>query len=197
MEFIKKVGKEIESVFEDLAQLRIEVFHDYPYLYEGTLAYELEYLKTYANSEKGFLFAVYDQGQMVGATTAIPLKDETEEVQLPFIKEGFNLADIFYFGESILLKSYRGIGLGHRFFDEREIYAKANGFKITAFCSVDRGENHPLKPSEYRPNDIFWSKRGYIPQPHLVCEMSWLDIGEIYSTPKPLRFWIKHQDVIS
>ncbi|NBB29848.1 GNAT family N-acetyltransferase [Cellulophaga sp. BC115SP] len=192
MEFIRKVGKEIESAFVDLAKLRIEVFHDYPYLYEGTLDYELEYLKTYANSEKGFLFAVYDQGKMVGATTAIPLVDETEEVQIPFIEQGFSLDNIFYFGESILLKSHRGIGLGHRFFDERETFAQGNGFQIATFCSVDRGENHPLKPSEYRPNDVFWTKRGYTPQPHLVCEMSWLDIGETQSTRKPLRFWLKN-----
>lgn len=192
MEFIRKVGKEIESAFVDLAKLRIEVFHDYPYLYEGTLDYELEYLKTYANSEKGFLFAVYDQGKMVGATTAIPLVDETEEVQIPFIEQGFSLDNIFYFGESILLKSHRGIGLGHRFFDEREAFAQENGFQIATFCSVDRGENHPLKPSEYRPNDVFWTKRGYTPQPNLVCEMSWLDIGETQSTRKPLRFWLKN-----
>lgn len=192
MEFIRKVGKEIESVFVDLAKLRIEVFHDYPYLYEGTIDYELEYLKTYANSEKGFLFAVYDQGKLVGATTAIPLVDETEEVQIPFIEQGFSLDNIFYFGESILLKSHRGIGLGHRFFDEREAFAQENGFQFATFCSVDRGENHPLKPSEYRPNDVFWTKRGYTPQPNLVCEMSWLDIGETQSTRKPLRFWLKN-----
>jgi len=192
MEFIKKVGKEIESIFEDLAKLRIEVFHDYPYLYEGTLDYELEYLKTYANSKKGFLFAVYDQCKMVGATTGIPLKDETEEVQMPFIEQNFPLDKIFYFGESILLKPYRGMGLGHRFFDEREAFAKDNGFQITTFCSVDRGENHPLKPIDYRPNDIFWTKRGYSQQPDLVCEMSWLDIGETESTQKPLRFWLKN-----
>lgn len=192
MEFIRKVGKEIESAFVDLAKLRIEVFHDYPYLYEGTLDYELAYLQTYANSDKGFLLGVYDQGKLVGATTAIPLLDETEEVQIPFIEQGFSLDTILYFGESILLKSHRGLGIGHRFFDEREAFAKENGFQIATFCSVDRGENHPLKPSEYRSNDVFWTKRGYTPQPNLVCEMSWLDIGETQSTRKPLRFWLKN-----
>ena len=129
---------------------------------------------------------------MVGATTAIPLEDETEEVQTPFVEQGFKVSDIFYFGESILLKSHRGMGLGHRFFDEREAFARNKGFQITTFCSVDRGENHPLKPLKYRPNDVFWTKRGYIPQPHLVCEMSWLDIGETHSTSKPLRFWLRN-----
>ena len=32
----------------DLAALRIEVFREFPYLYEGTLEYEQRYLKSYA-----------------------------------------------------------------------------------------------------------------------------------------------------
>lgn len=191
MDFITKVGSEIKDYFEDLAQLRITVFRDYPYLYEGSIAYEMEYLKTYAQSDLGFLFAVYDNDRMVGATTAIPLMDETEEVKLPFKTIGLDLNRIFYFGESILLKSHRGLGLGHRFFDEREAFAKSHGFEITTFCSVDRGENHELKPTDYRSNDVFWTKRGYTPQPNLVCEMSWVDIGQSQSTAKPLRFWLK------
>jgi len=191
MDFITKVGSEIKDYFEDLAQLRITVFRDYPYLYEGSIAYEMEYLQTYAQSDFGFLFAVYDNDRVVGATTAIPLMDETEEVKLPFKTIGLDLNRIFYFGESILLKSHRGHGLGHRFFDEREAFAKSHGFDITTFCSVDRGENHEMKPRDYRSNDVFWTKRGYTPQPNLVCEMSWVDIGQSQSTAKPLRFWLK------
>jgi hypothetical protein len=46
--------------------------------------------------------------------------DETDDVQAPFIQNGFDLNEIFYFGESILKPEYRGLGLGHLFFDERE-----------------------------------------------------------------------------
>ena len=35
-------GAQIASVFEPLADLRIVVFRDFPYLYEGTRDYELE-----------------------------------------------------------------------------------------------------------------------------------------------------------
>ena len=109
-------GKEIESVILDLAQLRIIVFKDYPYLYEGSIVYEQEYLQTYINAERSFLFTVWDNDRMVGATTCIPLADETPEVQEPFIKAEMNIETIFYFGESILLSEYRGLGIGNRFF---------------------------------------------------------------------------------
>lgn len=189
--YITKKGQAIESVFDDLAKLRIAVFRDFPYLYEGSLDYEKEYLKIYSNSERSFLFAIYDGDKMVGATTCIPLRDETDEIQAPFKGAGFDIESIFYFGESILLKDYRGLGLGHRFFDAREDYAASFGtFKTTCFCSVER-INHPAQPADYRPNDAFWIKRGYKKIPDLKALMEWPDIGETISTPKTMIFWMK------
>ena len=116
LRFVTKKGADIQAIITDLAVLRITVFRAFPYLYDGTLEYEKLYLQTYINSPKSFLFAVYDQDKMVGASTCITLKDETPVVQEPFFKAGMDLSKIFYFGESILLPEYRGLGLGHRFF---------------------------------------------------------------------------------
>lgn len=190
LSFIQKKGAEITTVFEDLANLRITVFRDFPYLYEGSVDYEMEYLKIYAQAEKALLFAVYDGSKMVGATTCIPLINEAPEVRLPFEKAGLAIDSIFYFGESILLKEYRGLGLGHRFFDEREAHARSFGtFKTTCFCAVDRGENHPLQPENYRPNDAFWLKRGYQKDFSLQSTFEWPDINESVSTPKTMIYW--------
>ena len=190
LSFIQKKGAEITTVFEDLANLRITVFRDFPYLYEGSVDYEMEYLKIYSQAEKALLFAVYDGSKMVGATTCIPLTDEAPEVRLPFEKAGLTIDSIFYFGESILLKEYRGLGLGHRFFDEREAHARSFGnFKTTCFCAVDRGENHPLQPENYRPNDAFWLKRGYQKELSLQSTFEWPDINESASTPKTMIYW--------
>ncbi|CAH0994439.1 hypothetical protein EMA8858_00549 [Emticicia aquatica] len=191
--FIKKTGQEIASVFDDLAQLRIEVFKAFPYLYEGSVAYEKDYLKVYAASKNAFLFAVYDDKKMVGATTCIPLIDETDEVKKPFLKANIDINTVFYFGESILLSKYRGLGLGHRFFDERENYA--HGFKqckMTCFCSVVRPENHPMRPENYQPLDEFWIKRGYQKNAQLKSQFEWLDIGESIATEKDMIYWTKN-----
>ncbi|MFN3849539.1 MAG: GNAT family N-acetyltransferase [Spirosomataceae bacterium] len=192
LRYIIKKGFEIEEVIQELAHLRITVFRAFPYLYEGSFEYEKEYLKTYINSSKSFLFSVYDGDKMVGATTCIPLSDETPDVQEPFIKAGMNLDKIFYFGESILLPEYRGFGLGHRFFDERESHAASFGtYSTTCFCGVVRPENHPLQPTDYKPLDEFWTKRGYKKQPQLQSQFDWLDIGEQESTTKPMIYWSK------
>ncbi|WP_428660100.1 GNAT family N-acetyltransferase [Runella sp.] len=190
--FTTKRGPEIASVIEDLGKLRIAVFRDYPYLYEGTLDYEKEYLQTYVKSPRSFLFAVYDGAEMVGATTCLPLIDETHDVRQPFEEAGFDLTSIFYFGESILLPAYRGLGWGHRFFDEREAHARSFGtYNITCFCAVEREENHPAKPEAYRPNDAFWAKRGYHKEPSLQSGFEWPDIGQTHSTPKKMVYWMR------
>jgi GNAT superfamily N-acetyltransferase len=185
-------GPDITTVFEPLAMLRMAVFRDFPYLYEGTLEYELDYLKTYAASERALMFAAYDGEKMVGATTCIPLSDETEEVQAPFLAAGIPLSEVFYFGESILLQAYRGLGIGHRFFDSRESHASKFGtYRLTCFCAVDRPADHPLRPAAYRPLDDFWAKRGYQKEPALTTCFSWPDLGEHHSSPKTMVYWIR------
>jgi len=192
LQFIKKQGIEILDFAHDFAKLRITVFREFPYLYDGSLAYELEYIQTYAKSENAMVFAVYDGKEMVGATTCVPLSEETENVKQPFQKAGYDVDKVFYFGESLLLRSHRGLGLGHRFFDEREAFAKSFGtYSLTTFCAVNRPDDHPLKPANYHANDAFWKKRNYQKQDGLTCFMSWQDLTETEESDKILTFWTK------
>ena len=192
LRFVTKRGPEIAEVFDDLAELRIAVFRDFPYLYEGSVDYEKTYLQTYVRSGRSLLFAVYDGAKMVGATTCLPLRDEMPELQAPFLQQGYDVDSLFYFGESLLLPAYRGLGLGHRFFDEREAHARQFGtYRMTCFCAVERSETHPDRPADYRPNDAFWLKRGYRKEPSLQTTLDWPDIGESESTPKQMTFWLR------
>ena len=192
MLFKSYFGAEIATVFEPLADLRIAVFRDWPYLYEGNQTYERAYLQTYARAPRAKLFAVYDGKQLIGATTCIPLHDETPEVQKPFVDAGFNIASVFYFGESILLPAYRGLGLGHRFFDEREAHVlQFETYTTTCFCGVVRPLDHPMCPPDYQPLDAFWQKRGYQKAPDLQAQFDWPDIGAAQSSLKPMQYWLK------
>ncbi len=192
LHFQHYAGAAIRSIFEDLAQLRITVFHDFPYLYAGTLEYERAYLNTYAVAERALLFAAFDGSKMVGATTCIPLLDETEDVQAPFLAASIPLSEVFYFGESILLPEYRGLGIRHRFFDAREAHAaKFSTYRRTCFCAVDRPIDHPMRPLNYRPLDEFWIKRGYQKEPNLITQFSWPDLGEHSPTLKKMIYWTR------
>lgn len=191
LQVIRLQGAELFPYLEQLGQLRIQVFYDFPYLYEGTLEYEKKYLNTYVNNPQSFIVGLLSHDQWIGATTAIPLEAETAAVRAPFIRTRIPLASVFYLGESMLLPEFRGKGYGHLFFDERERFAIEQGYSTTAFCSVLRPEKHPLRPKNYRSNEAFWTKRGYTRRSDLRCQMSWLDRGDSQETIKELEFWIK------
>ncbi len=173
----------------------MEIFRDFPYLYEGSLAYEENYLSTYLKSEETVIVIVKDGEQVVGASSGLPLSMETEEVLEPFNASAIRPEEVFYFGESLLLKLYRGRGIGHVFFDEREKHARwLKRYKYTAFFAVQRPKTHPLRPKDYIPLDAFWRKRGYEPQPGLISHYSWKDIDQAVETKKPMMFWIRKLD---
>lgn len=185
MEVIRLHGAEVEAHWEELAHLRIEVFRSYPYLYEGTLDYERDYLKTYWQSPRSRVVLVRDGARAVGATTSLPLVDEQREFRDPFERP----EDYFYLGESVLLPEYRGRGLGHLFFDEREARARELGFANTCFCAVERPL--ALAPTGYRSLEDFWRKRGYVHHPEIACSFTWTDLGESQPTAKRLSFWLR------
>jgi GNAT superfamily N-acetyltransferase len=184
-------GERLRPFLPQLAGLRIEVFAEWPYLYEGTLAYEDGYLTRFAESPDHVAICAFDGDSLVGAATAAPLRYQHSEFTSPFIQAGFLVDDIFYFGESVLRRSYRGRGLGHQFFDGREAHADALGYTKTAFCAVIRPVDHPLRPTEYRPLDTFWRKRGYRPLAGIVAHFSWAEIGNKEETENALQFWGK------
>ncbi|MCB0156182.1 MAG: GNAT family N-acetyltransferase [Anaerolineae bacterium] len=186
------VGPQIKPYLNDLARLRIEIFRDFPYLYDGDLAYELTYLQTYSASPESLFVLVFDGETVVGASTGVPLAHEEAAFQQPFIDQGYDPARIFYFGESLLKPAYRGQGLGVRFFEEREAYARRLGrFDFTVFCAVERPADHPRRPANYLPLDQFWRNRGYRKQPHLATTYRWRDVDETEESAKPMIFWLK------
>jgi GNAT superfamily N-acetyltransferase len=183
---------ELQRYLPDLARLRIEVFRDFPYLYDGSYEYEEKYLKTYTQSPESVIVLVLDGEKVVGATTGIPMEHETEEFQKPFLEHGYDPKKIFYCGESVLLKDYRGRGIYPKFFEEREGHARSLGrFDWSCFCCVQRPENHPRRPADYVPLDRVWSKFGYVKHPELTTTYTWKDLDEETESPKPMVFWLK------
>lgn len=185
-------GDQVQPWLEELGRLRMEVFREYPYLYDGDLEYERKYLERYANAARGLVVLLMADGRLVGATTCLPMAEETAEFQAPFLRAGINLEEVFYFGESVVLEPFRGRGAGREFFRRREAHAREAGpFRVTTFCAVDRPVDHPLRPRAYRPLDEFWTAQGYRRRPELRCEFSWKEMGERGPSRKSLTFWLK------
>jgi len=189
VEIRRITGDDLKKALADLAHLRISVFRAWPYLYEGSLDYEEKYLRRYLEADGAVIAGAYDGDRLVGAATGEPLGGEYEAFQAPLKAAGYDPDKIFYLAESVLDPAYRGHGIGHRFFDEREAHAKGLGFEEAVFCAVIRPDDHPLKPDAYLPLDPFWSKRGYGPLKGVTVSFPWRDVGEDRETEKPMQVW--------
>ncbi|MEZ4629920.1 MAG: GNAT family N-acetyltransferase [Deinococcales bacterium] len=181
----------INPLIPQVAALRISIFRDFPYLYDGNEAYERSYLGRYVSAQDGLLLLVFDGDKIVGASTGLPLSQEMSNFKAPFAKQGYDIDQMYYCAESILLKAYRGQGVGIQFFETREAHARSLGLNYSCFCAVDRPLDHPLRPRDYQALDAFWQKRGYQKQEKLVCELPWKDIDQAQESIKTMTFWLK------
>lgn len=184
-------GAELDAALDGVAQLRITVFRDWPYLYDGSLAYERAYLQTYRDSPGALLVGAFHGDRLIGASTSTPMEDHAEAFAGPLKRIGLPVESILYGAESVLLPAWRGRGLGHRFIDLREEHARRLGRTHVAFCSVKRPADHPMRPAAFRTNDAFWMGRGYRPLEGVFAEFSWKDVGDAEETLKRLQFWMR------
>lgn len=184
-------GSEIAAALDDLARLRIAVFATWPYLYDGEAGYEAAYLNEFARSDRAVLVAAFDGPRIVGAATAAPMRHQKAAFRQPFDDRGIDIEHLFYFGESVLLPDYRGQGIGHAFFDQREAQARACGADAACFAAVVRADDHPRRPAGHVPLNAFWSKRGYAPIPGMVTQLAWKEHGETHESDKPMQVWFR------
>ena len=191
LSFRTLTGADLEAALDDLARLRITVFRDWPYLYDGDLDYERGYMASYRDNPGAILVGAFDGPRLVGAATGSTLTDHAEDFAAALDGHGLDPARCFYCAESVLLSAYRGQGAGHAFFDRREDFARAQGHGHSLFCAVTRPSDHPARPAAYQPLDPFWRKRGYAPLPGAVAQFGWRDVGDTEETRKPLQVWIR------
>jgi glycerophosphoryl diester phosphodiesterase len=189
---VSVVGAAIAPYLQALAELRIRVFREWPYLYDGDLAYESHYLQTYSSSSQSLFVLAFDGERIVGCATAVPLCDESANCQAPFLAAGYDVKEILYFGESVLDVAYRGRGIGHAFFDHRERHALGlPGIRRTVFCAVERAPDDPRRPANTRSLETFWERRGYRRHAKLSAAFDWPELESAHSLSHPMVFWMR------
>ena len=185
-------GKALAPHLATLSRLRVAVFRTFPYLYDGDPAQEQGQLGRFAQSPGAGLVVAFDGDTPVGCSTCMPAADEEDSVQAPLRARGADPAEVFYFGESVLLPAYRGRGVGVGFFAGREAHVRqASAARTVCFASVRRPAEHPLRPPDYVPLDAFWRKRGYAPWPGPPLVYRWRQVDGPEPVTNQLDLWVK------
>jgi GNAT superfamily N-acetyltransferase len=184
-------GPAILPALDQVAAVASIVFHDFPYLFEGGVAAERGYMQRYAERPGAAVVLARHEDTIVGAATCLPLAVETDYIREPFLAVGWAPERVCYFGESVLLAPFRGLGLGRQFFTAREAHAASLGLDVCTFFAVQRAPDHPMRPAGYVPHDAFWQRLGYRAMPGMTATMRWRDRNETEVTPKRLSVWAR------
>lgn len=183
--------EKLHNFLPQIVSLRLDIFSDYPYLYEGDEASEAKYLEKFHAMKNAIALGVFSNGNLIGEATAYPLTYEYKTLTDAFLNEGLHLRDYFCIGEVIFSKPFRGNGYGSKLCEMIESYAKIKGFSFICFFEIDRGNSDPKKPEGYRKLDSYWEKKGYLKHPELNGTVSYREKGESEESPKKMIFWIK------
>lgn len=184
-------GADITTCQDAIAALRLAVFRDWPYLYDGNLDYERQYVASYRDHPGALLVGAFLNGRLVGASTSTPMEDLSAEFAASFTVLGIPRDHVLWGPESALLPEWRGQGIGHHFFALREAHARALQRTHVAFASILRPDSHPARPAGARTNDAFWRRQGYAPLEGATVQFAWKDVGSTDETFKPLQVWMK------
>ncbi|NQZ72604.1 MAG: hypothetical protein HRT60_05995, partial [Dinoroseobacter sp.] len=84
-------GNSLSEALDDVAALRISVFRDWPYLYDGDKEYERRYLSVYAENSDAILIGAFDGERLIGAATGTPLEDHADDFAAPFAETSLAL----------------------------------------------------------------------------------------------------------
>jgi GNAT superfamily N-acetyltransferase len=182
-------GPQALKFLDLIAELRITVFKEFPYSYDGNIEYEKKYLKNYTKHNRALIILAKKDDKIIGASTCIPMEYAEPAFSNPFSDAGYDPYDFMYYGESVILPEYRGKGIGKEFFIEREKHARKFKKSIATFCAVER--NKKDYPQDYRPLDEFWRKQGFNPS-KISTEFEWKMIHSDKPEKHKLNFWMKN-----
>jgi len=183
-------GAEIEPFIPQIGALRIGMFREFPYLYEGNLESEIAYLQ-HLTSQQAETLLLFKDNAIVGFMNAMPLANAEEAVQKPFIEAGHTLSDYCYVGELMVLPAYRTAQLINTCCAHYEQYARTHKYTFAIFITIDRPDNHPAKPSGYRPLEPLWRRLGFELIPDMKIESDWQQVDTQKREQNTLSLWRK------
>jgi GNAT superfamily N-acetyltransferase len=184
-------GSAITDLLGDLATLRLDIFREYPYLYQGRREDELDYLKTYGEAPHACVVPAYDGKAVVGAATGMPLIHEDARMREAFAGTSFPLNELYYVGELLFYPDYRNRGLGRMLLAQLENYVRSLGSYRSLTCAtVERPDDHPLRPSDHIPITRFLSRTGFVRLPGVSTHFIWRETDGV-KRDHPMQFWIR------
>lgn len=185
-------GTAVADAVDALATLRLDIFPEYPYLYQGRREDELTYLATYADAPDACVILACDGLTVIGAATGMPLIHEDAQMIDAFTGTSFPLDEVYYVGELLFRPDYRNCGLGQKLLDRLENHIQSLGrYRRLTCATVERPDGHPLRPQDYTPITRFIARTGFVRLSGVTTSFMWPETDGV-NRDHPMQFWVKN-----
>jgi GNAT superfamily N-acetyltransferase len=166
------LASHLNTLIDTIAQLRIDTFKEYPYLYSGTLEGERDFLQTYNEHQHEMVGQATVDGTLAGILTGKPLSIFPEATDL-FKKEGLNPEEYYYFGEIIILSDFKNKSVDTQLFNNLEQQVKQWGYTKACLMIATDQQNHSMRPASYEDYEASLCKRlGYV-KTTITISLTW------------------------
>lgn len=188
-------GPEIKDEINFIAQQRIDIFKEYPYLYEGNFETEIAYLMWFVEQRDSCAAIAYKDNNPVGFITGISFvafENHFKGSKDIFIKASLDPSAYYYFCEVIVKPEHRRNSIAKRLFALLEAHAKSQGYRAGCFVNESH-EDHPLKPADYKDLTSLFHALGYT-KTNLSIMFKWQTLaqnGKIEELEHILTYWLK------
>lgn len=186
-------GAEIIPFYQRLWNLCALMYREYPYLYDATDTDYTYYLESYACSPSSRIILAFDGPELVGAITGIKMADYTaEHYKKPLREQGYNLEELYYLGDILLLPEYRDEGYEKMMYEQLEKNIRQDS-RYTHLAYLELGDsncNH-IRTDYDKLRDAFLRQLGFERHPELSFITYYEIIGEREESPHAMVYWLK------
>lgn len=176
------IGLQLLTIPEEKIPGWLNIFKEYPVLNQGTYEGVKENFKKYSQEPHCiFLIAKTDDHQVAAIATGIPLTAAYPGDAELFKKNNIDPSRYFHINDLTVLPQYRNQGFGLKLYKKLKKKARLWGYKGMCLCTIEREENHPLKPLHYKDPETFWKHLGFS-KTSLIVKEAWPTIMDAQGT---------------
>ncbi|MCE5319258.1 MAG: GNAT family N-acetyltransferase [Parachlamydia sp.] len=191
-------GQQIRDYASVISPL-LGIFAEWPYLYQQSDPLEdVKYiLERYADQPDSVVCIAFDGKIAVGAAMGVPLTQAPQHYRDAF-PENERRPDIFYWGEMVVLKEYRGEHIATELLTQLGRHVTESGkYKAICFASVEREADYRLshhKPAKYVSLDVLWKRFGFEKRLDIRMQGKWTVLKEDADSLHEMFVWWKRLD---
>jgi GNAT superfamily N-acetyltransferase len=183
-------GTAIADGLDEVATLRLEIFREYPYLYQGRREDERKYLGSYAEAPDACVILAHDGLTVIGAATGMPLIHEDAQMLDAFAGTAFPHNEVYYVGELLFRPAYRNCGQGRKLLAQLESHIRSLRYRRLTCATIERPDDHPLRPRDDIPMTRFLARTGFVRLPGVTTHFRWRETDGV-QRDHSMQFWSK------